>query len=792
MHEMSRELDILIIEDNPGDARLVQIALCEEDGSLGPGVSTQVVANLADGLAVLRRRSPDLILLDPGLPDSDSDQTLRELRKATADVPVIVLSGRADDASGLQAVRHGAEDYIVKGRFDAAILARSVRYALERRESRRQIAQAESARLRAVRLQSQVLDALPSPVALVDGGGIILSVNTAWTEMTRQPAFAGLNAGVGGSYFDCVGDLLSTSARERERILAAIQGQLRGDSGVFILEQSGRSEATDRWYRLVASPMGASDGTASVIVMHLDITDRRVAEEALRDSEARYRAVVQDQTELICRLRPDGAISFVNDAFARFFGREAAQLEGVSFHEVFESEAARAISGRVRAVNPEMPLASCELESRDASATHHWFEWSIRLIPSSRDGGGEIQLVGRDITAAKRAIHALREADERLRHRQKMEAVGQLASGVAHDFNNLLTAIRGYLGLARATLPYDHAAIESLNNVEEAARQATGVANALLTFTHRSVSDRRPIELRGVVATAVRLIDRTLPASVVVAADLDRGEGLWVEADPTQLQQVVMNLAINARDAMPQGGTLRIELERAGDDARLTIADTGVGMSPGVRARIFEPFFTTKPRGQGTGLGLSVVHGIITEHNGTITVNSEPEGGAVFVVTLPLVPAAEPVPSASEERPASRPRSGRALLAEDNDLVRGLLSSMLGSLGYEVVDCASGSDAIRILGDTAASFDLLVIDVDLPGLRGPEVVRDLRGRNRTMPVVVVSGQPGEKELAVEDSRTAFLNKPFQLADLRGIIESLVPESGGDDTTAASAVQQGEE
>ena len=789
---MSREIDILIVEDNPGDARLVQIALCEGEGSLGPGVRTQIATNLAEALAVLNRRPPDVILLDPGLPDSESEQTLSEVRKASMDVPIIVLSGRSDDATGLQAVRHGAEDYIVKGSFDAAVLARSVRYALERRESRRQVAQAESARLRAVRLQSQVLDALPSPVALIDEHGGILSVNTAWTEMLRQPAFAGLNAGVTGDYFTCVGELLNASDHEREQILDAIRAQLRGERGVFALEQNRRSEATGRWYRLIASPMGADDGTSTVIVMHLDVTDRRVAEEALRDSEARYRAVVQDQTELICRLRPDGRISFVNDAFARFFGREAVQFEYVHFREAFEPAAAHVINTRVRAVNPEMPLASCEIEARDAGASLHWLEWSIRLIPTTGGSGGEIQLVGRDITAAKRAIEALREADERLRHRQKMEAVGQLASGVAHDFNNLLTAIRGYLGLARATLPYDHAAIESLNNVEEAARQATGVANALLTFTHRSVSDRHPVELRGVVSTAVRLIDRTLPASIEVKVDLTRAAGLWVDADPTQLQQVVMNLAINARDAMPQGGTLRIQVDRVGDDARLIIADSGIGMSAAVRARIFEPFFTTKPRGQGTGLGLSVVHGIVAEHKGTITVDAEPEGGSTFIVTLPLVAPAAPAPSAADERPAASSRSGRALLAEDNDLVRGLLSSMLGSLGYEVVDCASGSEAMRILADPASGFDLLVIDVDLPGMRGPEVVREQRARNRTMPVVVVSGQPGEKEIAVEDGFTAFLNKPFQLADLRRTIESLVPEQAGDDAAASAAGGEREE
>jgi two-component system, cell cycle sensor histidine kinase and response regulator CckA len=389
----------------------------------------------------------------------------------------------------------------------------------------------------------------------------------------------------------------------------------------------------------------------------------------------------------------------------------------------------------------------------------------------------------------KQAEQALREADEQLRQSQKMEAVGQLASGVAHDFNNLLTAIRGYASLVRNTLGENHPALESLDQVEEASRQATGVAGALLTFARRTRAEKSPVNVAQAVESAARLFRRTLPPSIRLTVDTTRADDLWVAADSTQLQQVIINLALNAKDAITArddgkgSGTLSVEALPARaprtrqlgarpkpTSVNIVVRDTGVGMTPDIKERIFEPFFTTKPRGRGTGLGLAVIHGIVQDHAGKVSVESTPGAGSTFTVTLPLTQAPAVQIEPRPEQPAFVP-GGLALLAEDNQLVRGLLASMLAALGYEIAHASTAEQALKAAAGIDLPIDLLVVDQDLPGRGGALLLDDLRaaGHPSTRAVIVAPSNSTDEFTA---PGVVLLRKPFQLADLQRAIALL--------------------
>ncbi len=372
---------------------------------------------------------------------------------------------------------------------------------------------------------------------------------------------------------------------------------------------------------------------------------------------------------------------------------------------------------------------------------------------------------------------------EQLHHAQKMEAVGQLAGGVAHDFGNLLMAISGYVAQAKASLPDDHEAIVALDGVQEAAEQAGGVTKALLTFSCKMTTEKKPTELGSLVEKSARLLHHVLPAAIKLELDAASKSPLWVEADDTQLQQVLLNLAINARDAMPDGGILRISVSCSPAEAssltmrtnsgshiaRLVVSDTGVGMSGKVQERIFEPFFTTKPKEQGTGLGLAIIHGIVKDHGGHIEVESELGRGTTFTVVLPAL-GDEAVRKTVKSSPAAASGQGEmVLLAEDNRHVRGIITESLRELGYEVLQAGDGASLMECHKRHRDGIRLLVIDIGLPKQSGLDCLRTLRAEGVRTPAIVITASSGA---AVEDQlpeHTLLLRKPFQMSDLAVLV-----------------------
>jgi nitrogen-specific signal transduction histidine kinase/ActR/RegA family two-component response regulator len=373
------------------------------------------------------------------------------------------------------------------------------------------------------------------------------------------------------------------------------------------------------------------------------------------------------------------------------------------------------------------------------------------------------------------------EAEAALRQSQKMEAVGRLAGGIAHDFNNILMAIVGNAEAARRHFTPGHPSARPLERLLEAPDQANRVVRGLLTFSRKSSAERTPVDVRALLDDTVALLDSLLPASIAVRVEADRDRPMWISADPAQMEQALVNLAVNARDAMPMGGglTFRAFLTKAGTDTAtrvcIEVADTGTGMTPDVVEKAFEPFFTTRDKEHGTGLGLSIVHGIVTDHGGTITVDSRPGAGTTMTVSLPALPSPPDIDRAAGFPGAARETGpgGLIVIAEDNAFVRQLMAETLRDAGFDVVQVERGDAIVDTVKREATALRLLVTDVELPGGSGLDAVRSLRAAGYKLPVIAVTGSIDRDLESQIDGTALLLRKPFAMADLERLARRMV-------------------
>jgi len=401
----------------------------------------------------------------------------------------------------------------------------------------------------------------------------------------------------------------------------------------------------------------------------------------------------------------------------------------------------------------------------------------------------------------KEGEDVLRRTEEQLRGMQKMDAIGQLAGGVAHDFNNLLTVIIGRSALLLAQLRPVDPARRDIQLIHDTAERAANLTRQLLAFGRKQVMQPRLLNLNAVAEGLTPMLRRLIGENIELVTQFDPGLGL-VQADPSRVEQVIVNLAVNARDAMPRGGRLTVETAnvavdaeyvrrhpgaRAGAHARLAVSDTGIGMDRGTAARVFEPFFTTKGPGEGTGLGLSTAYGIVKQSGGTIWVYSEPGQGTAFKVYLPI--AAQAVATAEAEARATGPSRGSetVLIAEDEEGVRALTRDLLDAFGYRVLEAADPNEAIAVSRRHPGPIDLLLTDVVMPGISGRELADRLRAERPQLKILYMSGYTDRAIVhhGVLDPDVAFLEKPFAAADLRRKVREVL-DVGRDGREGAGA------
>jgi hypothetical protein len=575
---------------------------------------------------------------------------------------------------------------------------------------------------------------------------------------------------------------------DRAASLSAAMAHLRDDGAPGQFEYRMRTRSGDwRWILCRCSVVErAADGSpVRMVGTHQDITERK-------EAEAKLRGFIEQATEAIVLVDEDGRIIEFNSSASAMTGYSREAVLGTtawSFQaRILPKEKWRPeIEGQLETtIREAMATGVSSFLNRPitgrilrADGTQIDFEQFAFTISTNR--GYQIGTIGHDVTSARQTEEALRQSEEQLRQAQKMEAIGRLAGGVAHDFNNILTVIGGYSAVLREDLPVGSATREGVDAIIKAAGRASTLTKQLLAFSRKQVLEPRviaPVDLlRNVEGMLGRVIGEDVELSII--ADPDAGA---IKADPGQVEQVLMNLAVNARDAMPGGGKLLIEtgnrvlgadfisahpMVKPGEYVLIAVTDTGHGMDKDTLARIFEPFFTTKPPGKGTGLGLSMAYGIVKQSGGHIFCESRVGRGSVFTLYFPRV-FEQPVALGGSARGSDRQRgSGTILLVEDEAGVRTFVQSVLEKSGYDVLTAADGQEALRTHGRRERPVDLLLTDVVMPRMGGTELAVKLR---EVWPAVKVLYMSGYAEAVIVrggvlDPSVAFLRKPFSPREL---------------------------
>jgi PAS domain S-box-containing protein len=503
--------------------------------------------------------------------------------------------------------------------------------------------------------------------------------------------------------------------------------------------------------------------------------ERLLTEASLRESEARFRQLADNIQEAFWLYDlAESRMVYASPAWGRVYGRVLSSLSGAAEARLsaIHPEDRERVRGAFEHEAARRPLGQ-SFRVLDGARTR-WVEERTFPVPDAHGNPYRVAGLGSDVTRR-------RELEQTLQQAQKLEAIGQLAGGVAHDFNNMLTAIMGATDeLAQLVQDPEQRALCGL--ISSASDRASELTRGLLSFSRKGKLHAAALDLHEVIRDTVRLLERSIDRRVKVFVDLGAPTAVVV-GDPAQLQNAVLNLGINARDAMPDGGELHIstavrELNEAacaglamdlppGTYLQLSVRDTGVGIPGELRERIFEPFFTTKPVGQGTGLGLAAVYGISVEHGGAVSVESEPQRGSVFHLYLPL--SDHNIPSRRPTREAEA-GSGLVLLADDEPLVRDVGYQLLQSLGYQVVLAKDGEEAVRAFELHHAQLAAVLCDLVMPALSGTDATVRMREIDPQVPVVLCSGYPrDERHRGAGPVSDAFLPKPFHRSELSRVL-----------------------
>jgi two-component system, cell cycle sensor histidine kinase and response regulator CckA len=516
---------------------------------------------------------------------------------------------------------------------------------------------------------------------------------------------------------------------------------------------------------------------------------RKKAEQALLDLEEKFRQIYDESPVGYHELDIKGRMKRVNRTELEMLGYTAEEMLGEPVWKFFieEDTSRQVILAKLAGDVSFHETFERTFRRRDGSTLPVLILDRIIRDPKGKVLG--IRSTVENITDRRRTEEALRKSEEQLRQWQKVEAIGRLAGGVAHDFNNLLMTIKGCSELLVNSLDQQDPRRGEVEEIRKAAERATALTRQLLAFGRRQVLQPQVVDLNAIVTNMHRMLQRLIGEDIQLFTTLE--PGLWsVKVDPGQIEQVVMNLALNARDAMPSGGKLTIETAnnlldaeyarghvsvKPGPYVMLAVSDTGCGMDKETQSQIFEPFFTTKEKGAGTGLGLSTVYGIIKQSGGNIWVYSEPGKGATFKVYLPRVEEAVRIRKTKATSSVSPGGTETILLVEDEDAVRTMISKILKTKGYTVLEARQGDEALQISDQTEGPIHLLVTDVIMPQMSGRDLAERLKNLRQEIKILYMSGYPDNAIVhhGVLEAGTPFLQKPFSLNALERKVRDLL-------------------
>jgi len=625
-----------------------------------------------------------------------------------------------------------------------------------------------------------ICDRTPHGLAVIDLKGRCLYLNDAWASMhgyTRE---------------ELLGQHVSAFHAPEQMPLVERLNEGLASRGSYVNEEVWHKRRDGTVFPTLMDAVVINDDQGRPLFlsgMAVDITERKETEAVLR----RQALVFENINDGVIITDQAGIITDWNPGAERIFDYFKHEIIGKTPELLNRPEEAEPITESIQAGMQSDGYWSGEVNFVRKDGSEGICE--AFLVPVRNEKGDWVGTVAvnRDITARKIAEEEKAHLTAQLHQAQKMDAVGTLASGIAHDFNNLLTAIFGYAGLARDSLPAEHTARRSLAMIEQAGKQARGVINALLTFGHKAVPRKSPLDLVQSLTETRQFLHRLLPAAIEIEVNLPAEADVWVNGDASQLQQVWINLAVNARDAMPEGGRLQITLSKeeargaaSAPSALVVVEDSGVGMSAETRSRAFEPFFTTRPRGQGAGLGLAVSHAIIAQHEGTISIDSEEGAGTRVMVSLPCCPRPADEPAAPADESAGDAQGGTIVVVEDDEHVRAILVSALRSQGYDVHFAANGEEAMDVYSRPDLGIQLVVLDLDIPKASGASILRRTLDALPRALVLVVTGRIDWHPDADADGRQFVLRKPFTIQEMSVQVARLVRQLRKQQTGPESA------
>ena len=513
-----------------------------------------------------------------------------------------------------------------------------------------------------------------------------------------------------------------------------------------------------------------------------DISERKAAEEALRESERKYRTILETIADGYHEVDLAGNLTLVNDSMCEIFGYPREELLGVNFRKLMDEDNAKSIFQAYNQVyrtgkpNPGFNYQSIRKDGyqRDVSVS----------ISPIKDADGQprgFRGIMRDITEHKKLQEQLYQA-------AKMEAIGTLAGGIAHDFNNLLQIVQGYTDLLILRKNKEDPDYDKLRAMRGAAQRGRDLVQQILAFSRKVETKPRPVDLNNELRQTERLLHRTIEK--MISIEMDLADNLWpISADPIHIEQILLNLAVNAKHAMPQGGRLIIETKnikldeeycrthlktKPGRYVLLMVSDTGHGMDKEVVARIFEPFLTTKETGEGTGLGLAMVFGLVKSHEGHISCYSEPGFGTTFKIYFPAIDTEwERSPETSQELPAFGTET--LLIVDDEESIRELTKELLSEVGYKVLTAASGREAIDAYSKGKEAISLVILDLIMPGMDGKACLEDLLKINPDVKVLLASGYSAEGLAGhvIASGVKGFISKPYDIRQLLRMVRAVL-------------------
>ncbi len=761
-----RPLCILLVEDEPAHAEAIRRAFQVADAN----VAIQVAGTLRKYREVVAAGPPDIALLDLNLPDGRAVEVLTSPPEA-GPFPVLIMTSYGNEQIAVEAMKAGALDYIVKSPEAFADVLHTVERALRQWNLIQERKQAEEA-LRASEEKYRLL--------VENQNDLVVKVDPEGRFQYACPSYCEL---FGKTERELLGQPFLPLVHEEDRslIARAMEGLYSPPYTAYI-EQRALTQKGWRWLAWSGrAVLDEGNRVVAIIGMGRDINDRKLAEEALCQSEARHRAIMEQSADGICLIDLETQHIFeANLAFAEMLGYRQNEILGFRNHDLIADDPEE-IDRRFREILRSKTPLSFERTYRrkDGSLLDAWLKASVISYGETR----MICVLARDLTE-KKALEA------HLLRAQRLEAVGLLAGGIAHDLNNILTPIMINLELLQAKLT-DSSSQRLVSSIASSSQRAADIVRQILTFSRGIAGERMLISPKHLLKEMEQLVKETFPKSIQVEVAVEKD--IWVlSGEFTQLHQVLLNLCLNARDAMEKGGHLTLSAQnflldetyaqmhpetQPGPYVVLAVADTGMGIPPSHRKQIFDPFFTTKERDKGTGLGLSTVAATVRGHGGFIQVHSEVGRGSTFQVYLPASPGQAQGEVREEKLPLPQSQAELILLVEDESSLRETAQTVLEAYGYQVLAASDGAEAVGLYAQHLGQIQAVITDMAMPIMDGIATIRALAKMDPSVKVIAISGTDQDPAVAAISRGTikAFLQKPFtaeiMLRTLRKVIEA---------------------